>query len=218
MQEVLPFAGADVLELGCGRAHWTRTIAERFPVNSITATEVDKAQHTQNLQITDLTKVNFVYAGAESIPLPDASIGIVIMLKSLHHVPLAMMGKALEEIYRVLRPGGLVYISEPVYAGMFNDILRLFNDEKSVRQAAFDALKQAVGKGDFVLEQEIFFQSKSEFDTFAEFEQRILFPSHSNHQVDQELHAKVKQAFAHHLTPNGASFINPHRVDLLRKI
>ncbi|WP_371414983.1 hypothetical protein [Thiolapillus sp.] len=77
------------------------------------------------------------------------------------------MGKALEEIHRVLRPGGRAYIFEPVYAGQFNEILRLFNDEKEVRQAAFDTLKDAVSRGDFALKDEIFFQSKSEFGTFA---------------------------------------------------
>jgi ubiquinone/menaquinone biosynthesis C-methylase UbiE len=217
MQEVLPFDHADVLELGCGKAHWTRTIAERFPVNSVTATEVDKLQHERNLEIDNLPKVEFVYGGAQDIHLDDASMDIVIMLKSLHHVPLEMMGKALQEICRVLRPGGLAYISEPVYAGEFNEILRLFNDEKQVRQAAFDTLKTAVGKGNFTLEQEIFFQSKSEFDSFAEFEQRILFPSHSDHQVGKSLHKTVRKAFEAHLSPEGASFINPHRVDLLRK-
>jgi len=218
MEEVLPFDGADVLELGCGRARWTRTLAERFPVNSVTATEVDRIQHEKNLQITDLPRVQFVYGGAEDIHLDNESTDIVIMLKSLHHVPVPLMDKALQEIHRVLRPGGLAYISEPVYAGEFNDILRLFNDEKEVRQAAFDTIKEAVRRGDFDLKQEIFFQSKSEFGTFAEFEDRILFPSHSDHSIDETLHEQVRQAFAPHLGPNGASFINPHRVDLLQKI
>ncbi|WP_457673755.1 class I SAM-dependent methyltransferase [Thiolapillus sp.] len=217
MREVLPFDGADVLELGCGRARWTRTIAERFPVKSVTATEVDRVQHEKNLAITDLPRVRFVYGGAENIDLPDASVDIVIMLKSLHHVPLELMDQGLREIHRVLRPGGLAYISEPVYAGEFNEILRLFNDEKVVRQAAFDTLKNTVARGDFQLEREIFFQSVSEFGSFAEFEERILFPTHSDHGVDEDLRQRVREAFEPHLGPEGARFINPHRVDLLRK-
>ncbi len=218
MEDVLPFDGADVLELGCGRARWTRTIAESFPVKSVTATEVDKAQHEKNSQISDLPKVQFIYGGAEDIHLDDDSVDIVIMLKSLHHVPIELMDKALDEIHRVLRRGGLAYISEPVYEGVFNDILRLFNDEKIVRRAAFDALKAAIAKGNFNLELEIFFQSKSEFGNFAEFEDRILFPSHSDHKIDEALHEQVRLAFEPHLGTDGASFINPHRVDLLRKI
>ncbi|WP_456374948.1 methyltransferase domain-containing protein [Thiolapillus sp.] len=217
MREVLPFDKADVLELGCGRARWTRTIAERFPVNSVTATEVDRVQHEKNLAISDLPRVNFVYAGAEDIPLPDASMDIVIMLKSLHHVPVPLMEQGLKEIHRVLRPDGLAYFSEPVYEGEFNEILRLFNDEKSVRQAAFETLKKSVTGGGFILEQEIFFQSVSEFGSFTEFEERILFPSHSDHRIDEQLHEKVRRAFEPYLGAHGARFINPHRVDLLRK-
>jgi len=217
MSRLLSFDAADVLELGCGRARWTRTIAEKFAISSLLATEVDKLQHAKNQQIDDLPKVEFCYGGAEDIDLPDASVDIVIMLKSLHHVPVDLMQQSLREIHRVLRSGGLAYISEPVYAGDFNQILRLFNDEKEVRRAAFDSLSEAVAGGLFELAEEVFFQSQSCFADFAEFEQRILFPSHSDHQIDADLHQQVKAAFMPHLTATGAEFINPQRVDLLRK-
>jgi len=141
----------------------------------------------------------------------------VIMLKSLHHVPVDLMQQSMREIHRVLRVGGLAYISEPVYAGDFNQILRLFNNEKKVRQAAFDTLGEAVSTGLFELADEVFFQSRSQFLDFAEFEQRMLFPSHSDHEIDAELHEQIRAAFMPHLTTEGAEFINPQRVDLLRK-
>jgi SAM-dependent methyltransferase len=217
MSRLLPFEGAHVLELGCGSARWTRTIAEKFNIASLRATEVDKVQHAKNQQIDDLPKVEFCYGGAQDIQLPDASVDIVIMLKSLHHVPVDLMHQSLGEIHRVLRSGGLAYISEPVYAGEFNQILRLFNDEKEVRQAAFDSLRDAVDVGMFDLAEEVFFQGPSSFTDFADFEQRILFPSHSDHRIDPDLHQRVKAAFLPHLTAKGAEFINPQRVDLLRK-
>ena len=217
MREYLPFTDARVLELGCGRAKWTQIMAETFAVESIVATEVDAIQHEKNLQRTDLPGVEFRYGGAEAINLPDNSVDIAIMLKSLHHVPRELMQQALQEINRVLRPGGLAYISEPVYAGDFNEILCLFNDEKEVRQAAFDALCEAVGKGSFELVEEIFFLSESRFADFQEFEERILFATHLDKQIDQELHMEVKNAFLPHLGSDGAVFRNPQRVDLLRK-
>lgn len=218
MSGLLDFSGARVLELGCGRARWTRTIAEKFPAASIVATEVDRVQHEKNLQITDLPQVSFRYGGAESIDLPDSSVDIVIMLKSLHHVPRAGMAQGLKEIHRVLRTGGRAYISEPVYAGEFNEILRLFNDEQVVRQAAFDALRDVLASGLFELLSEEFFQSESIFLDFAEFEERILFATHSDHRVDEALRNEVRAAFLPFLGPAGAKFINPHRVDLLGKI
>lgn len=217
MSRLLPFEGAKVLELGCGSARWTRTIAEKFAISSLVATEVDKVQHEKNQQIDDLPKVDFRYGGAQEIDLPDASVDIVIMLKSLHHVPMNLMQQSMREIHRVLRSGGLAYISEPVYAGDFNQILSLFNNEKKVRQAAFDTLGDALSRGLFELADEVFFQSRSQFTDFAEFEQRMLFPSHSNHRINDELHAQVRAAFMPHLTSQGAEFINPQRVDLLRK-
>ena len=217
MSRLLPFEGAQVLELGCGRARWTRTLAERLPLKSIIATEVDAVQHQKNLQITDLHNVSFRYGGAESIALEDDSVDLVIMLKSLHHVPMEQMGKALQEIYRVLKPGGLAYISEPVYAGDFNEILRLFNDEKSVRQAAFNALREVVDRGLFELVEEVFFLSESRFEDYSEFEERILFATHLDKEISTDLQQKVKAAFTPHLGEGGAVFRNPQRIDLLRK-
>jgi SAM-dependent methyltransferase len=214
----LPLAGARLLELGCGSAQTTREIAEKLPVAEIIATEVDRIQHAKNLAIDDLPKVTFRLGGAEDIDLDDASVDAVIMLKSLHHVPRDRLDRALREIRRVLRSGGLAYISEPVYAGAFNDILRLFNDEQRVRKAAFEALRRAVEEGLFELVEERFFDSLSRFHGFAEFEERVLGATHTEFAVDAELLGKIKAAFLPHVGADGvAEFRNPHRLDLLRR-
>ena len=45
-------------------------------------------------------------AVVEDIPFPSGAFDLVLMLKSLHHVPLAHLDRALDEVARVLRPGG----------------------------------------------------------------------------------------------------------------
>ena len=149
MRQNLPLAGARVLELGCGTAWMTRQLAEQLRAGYIIATEVDQIQHQKNLLIEDLDNVEFVAGGAQAIDLPAESVDLVIMLKSLHHVPVDRMDEALTEIHRVLKPGGLAYLSEPVYRGDFNDIMKLFHDEREVRQAAFRAVEKAVAGGGF---------------------------------------------------------------------
>jgi len=213
----LPLAGARVLELGCGRAEKTRTLAEEGGVAEILALEVDAVQHARNLEVTDLPKVRFAHGGAEAIPAPDASFDLVIMLKSLHHVPVALMDQALGEIARVLKPGGLAWISEPVFAGDLNEIMRLFHDEQVVRAAAFAAVQRAVYSGQLRLERQLFFTTRSYFDDFAQFDQRMIRVTHSDHRLSPELYAAVREKFTAHLGPEGATFINPQRVDLLRK-
>ncbi len=217
IQQTLPLKNARVLELGCGRAWMTRELAERFSPKQIIATEVDQIQHEKNLLIEDLPQVSFEFGSAANIEQPDATIDIVIMLKSLHHVPVDLMHQAMDEIARVLKPGGLAYISEPVYEGDLNDILALFNDEKEVREAAFAAVASAVNRGVLNLEQQIFFNSPGHYRDFAHFEQRMLNVTHTEHQIDAELHQEIKQAFMQHMTDDGAHFLKPSRVDLLRR-
>jgi SAM-dependent methyltransferase len=139
------------------------------------------------------------------------------MLKSLHHVPTELMDQAMREIARALKPGGLAYISEPVYEGELNEILRLFNDEKEVREAAFAAVVNAVENSVLDLEQQIFFDSPGHYRDFAHFEQRMINVTHSDHQIDTALHQKIEQAFSQHMTEDGAHFLKPSRVDLLRR-
>ena len=206
-----------ILELGCGSADITRSIANAGAGREITALEVDKIAHEKNLQIADLPNVTFGLSGAQQIPLEDQSVDVVFMFKSLHHVPMNLMETSIREIRRVLKPGGLAYMSEPVFAGDFNEILRLFHDEKTVREAAFNALKNAVDDGLFELVEEIFFNSPRKFEGFSEFENDTIKATHSSHELDEELYALVKQRFEQHIGDDGAHFLMPIRVDLLRR-
>lgn len=192
-------------------------LAETGRAREILALEVDAIQHALNLAAPALPNVQFAQGGAEAIPAPDASFDIVLMFKSLHHVPVALMGQALREISRVLRPGGVAWISEPVYAGDFNDILRLFHDEKEVREKAFAAICQVVESGCLTLERQLFFNTRSQFDDFGQFDTRMIRVTHSDHQLSPALYQEVQEKFAAHLGPEGATFLNPQRVDILRK-
>lgn len=213
----LPLDGARILELGCGRAELTRLIATHGMNRHITALEVDEIQHALNLKITDLPNVEFQLAGAQRIPAEGASFDIAMMFKSLHHVPLDLMTPALREINRVLKPGGFLYVSEPIFAGEFNEILRLFHDEERVRSAAFGAIQQSVAAGVFELADEIFFNAPIKFQDFAEYERMVIGVTHTRHHLTPEIYQAVKTRFEPHQSSDGARFAMPMRVDLLRK-
>lgn len=213
--EHLQLAGASVLELGCGKAEKTRVVAQQAA--SVLALEVDETQLALNKLRTDLPNVRFEYGGAENIPAADASVDIVLMFKSLHHVPTALMDSAFSEIRRVLKPGGIAYISEPIYAGDFNDILKLFHDEKAVREAAFAAETCALSSGRLSLVKQYFFQQPMHFDSFEQFEDQVLKVTHTDHKLAPETYAEVRSLFNKHMTSNGADFHMPIRIDLLRK-
>jgi len=210
--------GQRLLELGCGAAQTTRELAESHPGLAILATEVDEIQHQKNLQIDDLPNVTFLRGGAQEIALDDASVDAVIMLKSLHHVPSNLLAQSLDEVRRVLKPGGLAYLSEPIATGPFNDILRLFHDEAEVRRKAFDAIQQAVASGRFELVEQIFYSEHRIYEGFADFSKQILGVTHTHFDIDAPLMARIEAAFEAHVDQRGvAEFQVPQRVDLLRR-
>lgn len=155
-RSLLQLADERALELGCGAADLTREIATRTPGVSITALEVDRIQHEKNVRIADLPNVTFRSGGAEAIPAPDASFDIVLMFRSLHHVPVESMDEALREIRRVLRPGGLAYFEEPVFDGEYSEMARVFHDEEFVRRQAFLAAAGGLIGADGARDRKVF--------------------------------------------------------------
>ncbi len=216
-EELLDLDGKHILELGCGRGDLTRLIASHGKDRSIIATEVDEKQHAVNITIADLPNVRFELAGAQKIPAADETFDRVLMFKSLHHVPLNIMQAALVEIKRVLKPGGLLYISEPLFQGDFNEVLRVFHDEERVREAAFNAISETVENGNLILQEQVFFNSSIPIPNFSTFEKSIINVTHTDHQITPTVMIAIKAAFEKYAAINGGVFTMQNRVDLLKK-
>lgn len=216
LASLVPLAGQDIIELGCGAARLARTLLERHPDSRVTGMEVDERQHAKNIAAPQ-KGLRFVAGGAEAIPFQDASFDLVLMLKSLHHVPRASMAQALGEVARVLRPGGHLYVSEPVYDGALNEIVRLYNDEGVVRAAAQAALDAALRSGPWEQVAERRFEMPVQFTDFADFEQRMMRPTYADHRIDDAKLAAVRAVFEPHVGPDGARFTRPMHVRLLRR-
>ena len=122
------------------------------------------------------------------------------------------MDVAFGEVHRVLRPGGWMLVSEPVYGGPFNEVMRLFHDEGAVRASALEALARAVAKGLFRLERHVDFFTPVHFRDFDDFRARMMNPSHSHLTQEPTLVEQVQAAYSAHQTPQGA----PHPADAHR--
>lgn len=217
MERLMPLDRAYILELGCGAAWLARRFAERYPASRFTAAEVDEIQHRKNLAQPAPPNLSFRLAGAQAIDEPDGSVDVIWMLKSLHHVPAAVMPAAMREIVRVLKPGGLAYFCEPVYSGEFNALMSLIHDEKRVREQAFLAIRGLVESGSMQLRGEYFFNVPGRYETWEQFEDRFLKITHTELDLDEDRYRTIKNAFLAHMGPEGADFLKPHRADLLQK-
>lgn len=216
LNELVPLGRQQVIELGCGGARLLRDLLRRFPDAQATGLEVDAVQHAKNLA-APADRLRFIAAGAEAIPLPDEAFDLALMLKSLHHVPIAQMEPALAEVHRVLRPGAHLYVSEPVYAGALNEITRLFNDEGAVRAAAQAALDRALAAGGWERAAELHFEVPVHYADFADFERRMLDVTYAERHLGGDLRERVRACFEAHVGPGGAHFTRPMFVRLLRR-
>ena len=214
---IIDLDNSHILDLGCGPGRYMFELALGGPGRTILGLEVDEIQHQKNLEAEWPDNVSFGLGGAQNIPADDNSLDVVMMFKSLHHVPLGLMGVALGEVHRVLKPGGFAYISEPVFDGEFNEILRLFNDEERSRAAAFEAVKAAVEAGDFTSLNQVFFNTYGHYANFEEFENVVMNRTYLDFDSTPELRQKVKEKFESHMTEDGAHFLSPNRVDILQK-
>ncbi|MEP7297470.1 MAG: class I SAM-dependent methyltransferase [Burkholderiales bacterium] len=215
LDELIPLSGRDIVELGCGAATLARALLARYPESQVIGLEVDERQHAKNLAAPQ-AGLRFMSGVAEAIPLADKSFDLALMLKSLHHVPVTSMAMALSEVARVLRPDGHLYISEPVYEGAFNDVIRLFNDEGVVRAAAQSAVDAAIASGIWKQVAERRFETPVRFANFADFEVRLMRPTYAEHHIDDAKLAAVRLAFEGHVDRDGALFRRPMHVRVLR--
>jgi len=102
-----------ILEIGCGQGEGVREIVHRFHPRAVDAFDVDPRQiERARARLVDLdgTTVRLAVGDAERIEAPDGSYDAVFELAILHHVP--DWRRALGEIRRVLRPGGLFLFEE----------------------------------------------------------------------------------------------------------
>jgi ubiquinone/menaquinone biosynthesis C-methylase UbiE len=96
-----------VLDLGSGSGRLTPGLADEFhgPVYGVEPS--DRMRETAERTAAH-PAVTYLKGSAEDIPLPEATVDGVLMFLSFHHFPDQL--KALQEVRRVLRPGGVAFL------------------------------------------------------------------------------------------------------------
>jgi ubiquinone/menaquinone biosynthesis C-methylase UbiE len=105
--------GKHVLEVGCGEGWITRDLAQRGAIVSAFDISPQAAENTRKILAADnlLERCTVGVMPAEKLSYADNSFDIAIGFAIIHHLDL---GKALAELHRVLKPGGVGYFAEPL--------------------------------------------------------------------------------------------------------
>ncbi len=138
---LLPLEGAEVVDVGCGEGQLTRMLTRRGA--HVTGIEVSPRALARARAAEPVGDERYMQGLAEDLPVKSRSADIVIFLNSFHHVDEQGQPKALKEAARVLKEGGILFISEPLPEGPYFQLMKVAHDETKVRNRAQEALRHA---------------------------------------------------------------------------
>lgn len=157
--------GYQILDFGCGSLTLSIMAAQAYPQTSFYGVDIDD----KILSIADSkmksagVSVNINKYDGEKLPYPDNYFDRVMSSLVFHHLTLAQKYRALDEIYRILKPSGEVHIADfgrPANAlqrlGFYS--VQLLDGFETTTDSVKDLLPRAIKESDFseVEEKKIF--------------------------------------------------------------
>ena len=103
-----------VLDLGCGTGWASRRMAKLAPQGEVVGLDVaDGMLHRAKRASSGFNNIRFLWGSAESIPAADGHFTKVLSVESFYYY--ANQGKSLDELRRVMAPGGQLFILINLY-------------------------------------------------------------------------------------------------------
>lgn len=216
IEETLELKAKRILDIGCGTGKLVRLFARRG--GEAIGVDPQSEQIARAEAAGSQEGARFMVSGGESLPFDDASFDIVTIFNALHHIPQALMRPALAEAARVLKPGGVLWIWEPVAAGSAHELCVPIDDETIVRAQAYDALKEGIpGLSE---EREITVDTPYKVESFDGLKAELLAvdPARAETMARNEAELRKRwERLGEEMAEGGKLFIQPARLNLFRK-
>lgn len=131
-----------VLDAGCGAGLAFDLLVERFGARSVTAVDIDPEPVEQARESASGRRERFevVQGSVEKLDIADGEIDLIFCHQTLHHVN--EQQAALLEFHRVLKPGGILLLSESCRRFIHSlPVWALFRHPKGVQKSADEYLE-----------------------------------------------------------------------------
>ena len=215
IDQILNVSDLFLVDAGCGNLGLSKALAKRGA--RVLGIDPDPIQAEINNKADVTPNVGFAETGAQSIPVENDSVDGVLFPYSLHHVPADLYQAVFDEVARVLKPDGFVYVMEPVASGDRNEVMRLFHDEAQVRaeaQIALDQLAIPLFKEVSVLHYEV----PCKYESWEDFQAHYIGASYNttSYTAEQVSAESVKEKFLSLGQATDFAFQSPMKVTYLR--
>ena len=149
--------GKAVVDIGCGYG-WFELWAAKNGVKEITGLDMTPADLKTARENIRLPHVHFEQGGATALPLEPSSCDTAVSWEVIEHIPTGNESVMFGEVKRVLRPGGVFYLStpngnlrsilgDPTYWMINHRHYTLEYFERLAAQSGFKVVKHAVKGG-----------------------------------------------------------------------
>jgi len=205
-----PVSGKRIIDIGCGEGVIARGLA---------AAGALVEGYDPFIEPSETTRVGDGWyrlskARADAIPEPDGSADAVLFVFSLHHVPQPTMGAALAEARRLLKPGGVLCVAEPLAEGPAHYVMAPYHDETEVRANATLALATHATPA-FDKETILFFSEGRSFAGFDDYATQAIGNMRYNDYTEADvLSTEVRGRFEAMAAEHGTCFEQRVRVNL----
>jgi ubiquinone/menaquinone biosynthesis C-methylase UbiE len=105
--------GDRVLDVGCGTGYLTRLVAKAVgPGGKSVGVDPSPGLIEYARKKSHGAACAYETGVAEALQAPDASFDVVVTSLAIHHIPAELRPAAMGEMFRVLRPGGLLLLAD----------------------------------------------------------------------------------------------------------
>lgn len=134
-----------VVDVGCGTGRLLRAVAVRWPQAQLIGIDAAAGMVEEARRLNP--KVQFENAPAESLPIPKASVDLVLSSISFHHW--ADQTKGVREVARILRPGGWFCLADHEFllGRLWGDKVRTRGEVRELMSAAGLTVRRQEGWG-----------------------------------------------------------------------
>ncbi|GEN28033.1 malonyl-[acyl-carrier protein] O-methyltransferase [Halovibrio variabilis] len=149
--QTLPDKAHDLLDLGCGTGYWTHRLAQRYPTAQLTGLDLAPGMLEQARQRYG-ERIHWQAGDAAALPFGDGAFELVFSNLAVQWC--RNISAVMDELYRVLRPGGRAHITT-LLPGTLEEIAIVWQRPEALLQTPSHAsVERAIAESGLAITQQ----------------------------------------------------------------